>query len=186
MSITISGSAVDVRNAMAALLSGMALTSANVGSSGEAGGVAPKATGRRNTKNTEPTPNISSGADHRTDPNVSEADAAQDAADEANENKIAEPEKLKLTHDHVKKMLGGYVMAYGMPFAQEDGPGYIGVAKISDLKDDQKVLAKAVIDIATAIEKNPKGRDLSGDGLSKEKTEELKPIIKAAQAILAA
>ncbi|MDI1263908.1 MAG: hypothetical protein PS018_11685 [bacterium] len=111
-----------------------------------------------------------------------QAAAAQDAKDEIADEKPAETEALKLNHDSVRKMLGGYVMAYGMEAAQEDGTKIIGAPKISDLADDQKVLGAAVIAIATAIEKNPHKRELAGDGITKEKTAELKPFVVAALA----
>ncbi|MGZ5987421.1 MAG: hypothetical protein ACXWLZ_00090 [Rhizomicrobium sp.] len=118
---------------------------------------------------------ISTG-EERVDP----ATEAQDKADEAAETKV---EPVKLNHDSVRKMLGGYVMAYGMEAAQADGVGLIGTAKISDLKDDQAVLAKAVIAIAQGIEKNPNKREIAGDGITAEKLAELKPIVAAALAV---
>lgn len=111
---------------------------------------------------------------------TTEADK-QDAKDEAAEQKA--PEAEKLTHDHVRKMLGGYVMAYGMEAAQADGPDMLGVQKISELPDDQAKLAAAIVNIAAGIEKNPKKRDMAGDGISAEKVAELKPIVEAAKAV---
>ncbi|HEV2155453.1 hypothetical protein [Bradyrhizobium sp.] len=105
----------------------------------------------------------------------------QDAKDEAAEQKAPEP--LKLTHDHIRTMLGGYVMAYGMEKAQADGPGFVGFPKISEVPDDQALIAKAVIAIADGIEKNPNKRDMAGDGISAEKIAELKPIVEAAKAV---
>lgn len=121
---------------------------------------------------------ISTG-EERVDPAV----AVQDAKDEAADTKAATPEPVKLTHDSVRAMLGGYVQAYGMSAAQEDGTKVIEVPKISDLKDDQAVLAKAVIAIANAIEKNPHKRDIAGDGITAEKLAELKPLVQAAVAV---
>jgi hypothetical protein len=111
------------------------------------------------------------------------AETAQDAKDEAADTKAATPEPVKLNHDSVRAMLGGYVQAYGMAAAQEDGVKLIGTAKISELKDDQAVLAKAVIEIGTGIEKNPHKRDIAGDGITAEKLAELKPIVAAALAV---
>jgi hypothetical protein len=70
-----------------------------------------------------------------------------------------------------------------MAAAQEDGTEIIQVPKISDLKDEQPALAKAVIAVASAIEKNPHKRDLVGDGITAEKLAELKPIVQAAMAV---
>lgn len=126
----------------------------------------------------EKQPNISSG-EERVDP---EADK-QDAKDETADRKAATPEPVKLNHDSVRKMLGGYVMAFGMEAAQADGVGLIGTAKISDLADDQAVFAKAVIAIADGIEKNPNKREIAGDGITAEKLAELKPVVAAAKAV---
>lgn len=119
---------------------------------------------------------ISTGA-KRSDPAVDKQDAADEAAD------TAATKAVDLTHDDVKKMLGGYVQAYGMAAAQEDGTGFIGAPKISEIPNTQTALAAAIIGIAQAIEKNPKKRDIAGDGLSAEKTAELKPIVAAAIAV---
>ncbi|WP_439392596.1 hypothetical protein ACRQ5Q_24555 [Bradyrhizobium sp. PMVTL-01] len=107
-------------------------------------------------------------------------EAKQDVKDEAAEQKAPEP--MKLNHDHVRTMLGGYVQAYGMANAQADGADMIGFAKISEIPDDQAKLAAAVIGIATAIEKNPKNRDIEGDGITAEKIVQLKLIVDAAKA----
>lgn len=115
----------------------------------------------------------------RTNPEADKADAKDEAAD----TKAATPEPLKLTHDSVRAVLGGYVQAYGMAAAQEDGSKLIGIAKISEIPDNPKALAAAIIAIAQGIEKNPFKRDPAGDGLSKEKTDELKPIVTAAVAV---
>lgn len=119
---------------------------------------------------------ISTG-EERTDP----AADKQDAADEKAETAATKP--VDLTHDDVKKMLGGYVMAYGMEAAQADGVSMIGAPKISEIPSTQAALAAAVLGIATAINSNPHKRDLNGDGLSAEKTAELKVIVQAAQAV---
>lgn len=112
---------------------------------------------------------------------VDSAADAQDAADEAAETAKTKP--VDLTHDDVKKMLGGYVMAYGMEAAQADGAAFIGAPKMSEIPNTQAALAKAVIGIAQGIEKNPNKRDIAGDGLSAEKTAELKIIVTAAMAV---
>jgi hypothetical protein len=119
---------------------------------------------------------ISTG-EERVDP---EADK-QDAVDEAADTKASE--LAKLSHDSVRSLLGGYVQAYGMAAAQEDGAKMIGIPKISELKDDQAVLAKAVLAIGSGIESNPYKREMVGDGITAEKIAELKPIIAAAKAV---
>lgn len=121
---------------------------------------------------------ISTG-EERVDPETDK----QDAKDEAADTKAAAPESVKLSHDSVRTMLGGYVQAYGMAAAQEDGTKIIEVPKISDLKDDQAVLAKAVVAVDLAIEKNPYKREIAGDGITKEKLAELKPLVVAAKAV---
>jgi hypothetical protein len=140
------------------------------------------ASGRTRDKNkadAEAAPqNISTG-EERTDPEAEK----QDAKDEAADTKAAAPEPVKLNHDSVRAMLGGYVQAYGMAAAQEDGVKLIGTAKISELKDDQAILAKAVIAIGIGIEKNPHKRDIAGDGITAEKLAELKPVVTAALAV---
>lgn len=107
----------------------------------------------------------------------------QDTKDEAAEQKAAEPEKFVFNHDHVRKMLGGYVMAYGMENAQADGAGFVGTKLISELPDDQANFAKVVLAIANGIEKNPNKREIAGDGITAEKLSELKPIVAAALAL---
>jgi hypothetical protein len=107
----------------------------------------------------------------------------QDAKDEAADTAKSAPEPLKLTHDHVRKLLGGYVMAYGMENAQADGPTLLGVQKISEVPDTQQALAAAILSIANGIEKNPQKREMSGDGITKEKIDELKPFVDAAKAV---
>jgi hypothetical protein len=119
---------------------------------------------------------ISTG-EERVDP----AAEAQDAKDEAADTAATKP--VDLTHDDVKKMLGGYVQAYGMEAAQADGVGFIGAPKISEISNTQQALAKAIIGIAQGIEKNPNKRDIAGDGLTGEKTAELKVIVQAAMAV---
>lgn len=111
-------------------------------------------------------------------PEAKEA-AAQDAKDEAAD----QPAPITLTQDSVRAMLGLYVQAFGMTAAQEDGPKVIGFAKISEMPSEQKVLAKAVLAIAEAVEKNPYKRDLAGDGIDKAKVAELKPTVDAAKAV---
>lgn len=118
---------------------------------------------------------ISTG-EERVDPAADKQDAKDEAAEKA-----AEP--VKLTHDSVRAVLGGYVQAYGMAAAQEDGAKLIKIAKISEIPDDQAALAAAVIAIATGIEKNPHKRDIAGDGITAEKLAELKPIVAAAVAV---
>jgi hypothetical protein len=119
---------------------------------------------------------ISTG-EERTDP----AADKQDAADETAET--AATKTVDLTHDDVKKLLGGYVMAYGMEAAQADGTGFIGAPKISEIPNTQAALAAAIIGIAKGINNNPNKREINGDGLSPEKTAELKTIVAAAMAV---
>lgn len=108
--------------------------------------------------------NISTG-EERIDP-ANPEDVAQDAADEA-----AEAEKAKaaaggkLTHDDVRGALKGYVAKFGMPAAMDDGPKVIalvcgdGKVKVSDVPDDQEVLAKVIAGINEMIAKNPYKRE---------------------------
>ncbi|WP_316397303.1 hypothetical protein [Bradyrhizobium sp. 33ap4] len=109
--------------------------------------------------------------------------AKQDAKDEAADTKAAEPEAVKLTHDSVRAVMSGYVQMYGMEAAQADVPGILGVAKVSELKDDQAALAKAILALAGAIEKPPTARNMAGDGISPEKIAEIKPLVVAAKAV---
>lgn len=102
---------------------------------------------------------ISTNPENRIDPE----DAARDEADEKAET--AATSGKKLTHDDVRNALGAYVKAYGMAAAQADGPVLIGKVlgdetktKVSDLPDDQEVLAKAVAGVQEMISKNPFGR----------------------------
>lgn len=118
---------------------------------------------------------ISSG-EERTDP----AADKQDAADEAAEKPF---EPVKLTHDSVRAVLGGYVQAFGMAAAQEDGSKLIAIAKISEIPDTQAALAKAVLAIADGIENNPYQRALVGDGITPEKVKDLVPTIAAARLV---
>lgn len=84
------------------------------------------------------------------------AEDPQDSADEAEESETnAGP---MLTHDHVRSVMGAYMKKYGMPAAQEDGPGFLGCAKISEIPDDQDALRAAVEAVQAAIDANPKGR----------------------------
>lgn len=129
---------------------------------------------------------ISSG-EERVDPAADKQDAEDEAAETAKAAAEAAAkaaaETPKLTHDNVKAMLGGYVMQFGMEAAQEDGESLIGVPAVSKLADDQKVLAKAILDVMAGIEKNPKNREVNGDGITPEKIAQLKPIIAAAKAV---
>ena len=109
-------------------------------------------------------PNISTGAE-RIDP-ANPEDAAQDAADEAAEaEKVKAAAGGKLTHDDVRSALKGYVTAFGMQAAMEDGPKVItlvvgeGKVKVSDIPDDQDVLAKVIAGIEEMTAKNPFKRD---------------------------
>ena len=109
-------------------------------------------------------PNISTGAE-RIGP-ANPEDAAQDAADEAAEaEKVKAAAGGKLTHDDVRSALKGYVTAFGMQAAMEDGPKVItlvvgeGKVKVSDIPDDQDVLAKVIAGIEEMTAKNPFKRD---------------------------
>jgi hypothetical protein len=192
ISITINGdNAFDVQREMHILLNGQGIDAAAATSqvndpadTPPAAGAGKRPSGRTRAKDAaekaaaEVGQNISTG-EERTDP----AADKQDAKDEAAEAKAAAPEPIKLNHDSVRKMLGGYVMAFGMEAAQADGVSLIGTAKISDLADDQAVFAKAVIAIANGIEKNPNKREIAGDGITAEKLAELKPFVAAALAV---
>jgi hypothetical protein len=180
----------DLRQLLAGASVGTIAAVANTGVSGGAnsGGNA-EATGRRPSGRTRAgvaaaaalateKPNISTG-EERIDPEADKQDAADEASDSA-KAKAAEP--TKLTHDDVKKMLGGYVMAYGMEAAQADGVGFIGAPKLSSIPDTQADLAKAILGIAAGIEKNPNKREIAGDGITAEKLAELKPVVAAAVA----
>lgn len=118
--------------------------------------------------------NISATPEDRQDPeNPEPADdeetAAADAADEAAETAAASTGKL--THDSVRDALGKYVNLYGMAAAQEDGPVLIKrvlgdetKGKISDLPDDQAVLAKAIAGVEEMLKKNPFSRSPVSNG----------------------
>jgi hypothetical protein len=97
--------------------------------------------------------------DNPDDASVSEQDAADEAAETA---ATKQANGGKLTLDDVRKGLGEYVKLYGMAAAQEDGPKLIQKVlgdntklKVSDLPDDQAVLAKAVAGTKELCEKNP-------------------------------
>lgn len=183
INITITNDTVDGLHVdLWALLNGHRATATNAPTETTAAPTKEKpVSGRTREKNkaeaaAEAKANISTG-EERSDPAVD----AQDAADEKAETAATKP--VDLTHDDVKKMLGGYVQAYGMAAAQEDGVGFIGAPKISEIPNTQAALSAAVIGIAKAIETNPKKRDIAGDGLTPEKTAELKVIVTAALAV---
>jgi hypothetical protein len=119
---------------------------------------------------------ISSG-EERSDPTVDAQDAKDEAAD------TAAAKTVDLTHDDVKKLLGGYVMAYGMEAAQADGAAFLGAPKLSEIPNTQVALAAAIIGIAKGINNNPNERELNGDGLSAEKTAELEALVTAAMVV---
>lgn len=181
-------SVVELQGEMRQLLNGEGAAAIGYGGAGTTAQIAEKvaqankpASGRTRDKNKADaapaaTQNISTG-EERVDPAVD----AQDAADEKADTAATKP--VDLTHDDVKKLLGGYVMAYGMEAAQADGTGFIGAPKISEIPDTQAALAKAIIGIAKGINGNPNKRELNGDGLSAEKTAELKVIVTAAMAV---
>lgn len=178
---------VGAQEAMRALLNGMggsttAISTGTVGTANTAVNT-DAGKGKRGGKSAATDkPNISTG-EERADPATSATDQVQDAKDEAADTKAAEPEPYKFSHDSVRAVLGGYVQAYGMAAAQEDGAKLLGFAKVSEVPDDQKALAKAVLDLAKGIETNPHKRDPSGDGITKEKIAELNPIVLAAQKV---
>lgn len=98
-----------------------------------------------------------------------EATAEQDAADEQAEADAKVDASAPLTHDDVRAAMGKYVKAYGMAAAQADGPiliqrvlGDETKSKISELPDDQAVLAKAVAGVEEMISKNPFKRAAEG------------------------
>ncbi len=98
-----------------------------------------------------------------------EATAEQDAADEKAEADAKVDASAPLTHDDVCAAMGKYVKAYGMAAAQADGPiliqrvlGDETKSKISELPDDQAVLAKAVAGVEEMISKNPFKRAAEG------------------------
>lgn len=109
----------------------------------------------------EEKPAISTG-EERIDP-TSEADAAQDAADEQAE--VEQTATAKLTHDDVRAALKKYLDAYGTAAAMEDGPKVLtmlfgeGKVKVSDVPEDQEALQKAIDGIAEMLSKNPFKRD---------------------------
>jgi hypothetical protein len=115
-------------------------------------------------KQVEERGNISMSPEDRRDPN--NPDDQQDAADEAAETAAGKDAEKPLTLDDVRAALGKYVKAYGMAAAQEDGPilikkvlGDESKSKISDLPDDQAVLAKAIAGVDEMLEKNPFRRE---------------------------
>lgn len=107
-------------------------------------------------------PAISTG-EERIDP-TSEADAAQDAADEQAE--VEQTATAKLTHDDVRAALKKYLDAYGTAAAMEDGPKVLtmlfgeGKVKVSDVPEDQEALQKAIAGIEEMRSKNPFSREL--------------------------
>jgi hypothetical protein len=58
----------------------------------------------------------------------------------------------------VRLALESYAKAYGVEALKADGMTLLGVAKISDLPDDEAVLAKVEAEIKAAIDSNPFGR----------------------------
>jgi hypothetical protein len=114
---------------------------------------------------TSPEPQISSG-EERVGPEDSPEVQAQDAADEAAESAAA---KTKLTHDDLRRELGLYVTAYGMPATLQDGPKLLALAlpdlkplAISGVPDDQELLAKVLAGLKEMREKNPYDRGPGG------------------------
>lgn len=111
----------------------------------------------------EEKPAISTG-EERIDP-TSEADAAQDAADEQAE--VEQTATAKLTHDDVRAALKKYLDAYGTAAAMEDGPKVLtmlfgeGKVKVSDVPEDQEALQKAIAGIEEMTAKNPFSRTVN-------------------------
>lgn len=109
----------------------------------------------------EEKPAVSTG-EERIDP-TSEADAAQDAADEQAE--VEQTTTAKLTHDDVRAALKKYLDAYGTAAAMEDGPKVLtlmfgeGKVKVSDVPEDQEALQKAIDGIGEMLAKNPYKRE---------------------------
>lgn len=109
----------------------------------------------------EEKPAISTG-EERIDP-TSEADAAQDAADEQAE--VEQTATAKLTHDDVRAALKKYLDAYGTAAAMEDGPKVLtmlfgeGKVKVSDVPEEQDALQKAIDGINEMLRKNPFSRE---------------------------
>lgn len=133
---------------------------------------APKKRGRRTKAEIEaekaaaapapgPTANISTG-EERIDP-ATEAEQAQDAADEAAEV-AAQPVK-ELTHDDVRAALKAYMDFYGQAATMEDGPKVFKMlfgdkaAKVSDIPNDQASLQKAIDGVNEMRVKNPFNRE---------------------------
>lgn len=109
---------------------------------------------------------ISTG-DERVGPEDDAETVAQDEADETAETAAAveeRPADKKLTHDDVRHALAAYLKLFGMDACQQDGPKVItlvcgeGKVKMSDIPDDQTVLAKVVAGIAEMTAKNPFSR----------------------------
>ena len=115
--------------------------------------------------------NISTG-EERIDPaqTDSEADAAQDAADEAEEVAANRDAEKPLTNDDLKAEMTRYVQTFGMAAVQEDGSRIFQAAlgappageaawKLSIVGDDQERLQKAVAAWREAIAINPFKRE---------------------------
>lgn len=103
----------------------------------------------RKPKTAEATPSIQAKPENRVDP----ATEAQDTADEKAEQAPAQGRPL--SGDDVRAAMTDYLKKYGKVAAMEDGPKILGVAKISELGDDQEKLRKAVEDTASAVANNP-------------------------------
>jgi hypothetical protein len=106
---------------------------------------------------------ISTG-EERVDPAVEAQDKADEKADEKADTEASKPAE-KVTHDDVRAALGDYVKKFGMPAAQEDGPKVLvlvlgeGKSKVSDIPDDQELLAKCINGVKELLEKNPFNRE---------------------------
>lgn len=115
----------------------------------------------RDAREADALANISTG-EERIDP-TTEAEQAQDAADEAAEV-AAQPVK-ELTHDDVRAALKAYMDFYGQAATMEDGPKVFkeqfgsGVAKVSDIPNDQASLQKAINGVNEMRAKNRFNRE---------------------------
>lgn len=117
----------------------------------------------RDAREADALANISTG-EERIDP-ATEAEQAQDAADEAAEAEVVVAVKQDLTHDDVRAALKAYMDFYGQAATMEDGPKVFKMlfgdkaAKVSDIPNDQASLHKAIDGVNEMRVKNPFNRE---------------------------
>lgn len=177
--ITIQGSAEDVRAEMAALLGiGAPLAvPAAIPAAAPAPVAQPEETVEEKPKAARAKPAAKKVEAPVSAPVVSEDVAEQDEADEQAETQVEREERVAkkpervLTHDDVRSVLGEYVTKFGMEAAQKDGQAvlqalfgditYSETTKqhaISRIPDTQEALAAAVEGYRDLLAKNPNKR----------------------------